>query len=130
MSSHIHVIVFQKHHFPKKLVALGHFHDALNILLATVITGVGLSRKDQLNRELGVIKERHSLCQIAENKRGPFVTGEPARESNGESIGRQNLFKNPGSIAPGSLKLFAQTLSDELEQFASQEITQGPHFFV
>src|SRR5439155_6317066 len=105
MSSHIHVIVFQKHHFPNKLVALGHFHDALNILLATVITGVGLSRKDQLNGELGIIKERHSLCQIAENKLSPLVTGEPARESNGESIRRQDLFKNSGPVAPTSLIL-------------------------
>src|SRR5207245_381632 len=112
MSSHIHVIVFQKHHFPEKFVSLGHFHDTLNIFLAAVIAGVGFSRKDQLNGMLGVIKERHRLKQVSKNKRGPFVSCESPRESNGEGIRRQNLFKNSGSITPASLVLFSQTLSN------------------
>src|SRR6266480_4150298 len=115
MSSHIHVIVFQKHHSPEKFISLGHFHNALNILLATVITRVGFSSKDQLNRVFKVVKERHSFPQIIKNERGPFVSRESPRESNGESIRRQDLFKDSGSIARASLILFSQALSNELD---------------
>ena len=60
--------------------------DAMQVMLACVVGGVGLSGKDELHRAFGGVQNAAEPLRVAEDQLGTFVTGEASCETDRKRI--------------------------------------------
>ena len=78
-------------------------HDLANQVLAGVVTGMRLARKDQLDGPRLAEQNRLQSFDLAEDQRGPLIRREATGEADGERVRGERL--------PGGIDLPARSVS-------------------
>src|SRR5580765_1565234 len=96
----VHVVVLQERHPSLELRIPGELVDALEDFLARIVRGMGLARKDDLNRTPGIYQQAAKPVDIAKDQVGSLVGREAAAEPDGE---RHGIEQGSGTDDLGSL---------------------------
>ena len=92
---HLNRVILHEHHPPGEFRIARELHDFADQRLARYVLGMGFPRDHQLHRPGGVAQDALEPSQVPENQRGPFVSGEAAREPDGQRFRIQNLLQAP-----------------------------------
>ena len=93
---------------------------------------MGLARKDELHRTLGIVHDGIQAVQIAEQQGRPFVGREPAGETDGEHIVPQRIVNGHDLlrrvvVAQGRI---GQLLVDDFDEMPLQLFADVPDLFI
>src|SRR4051794_31349604 len=91
-----------------------------------------LAGEDELDRALAVIENSAQTLEVAEEQRSAFVSGEAAREPNGEDLRIAQARDVPdrlGTFAK-TRAVSAQAVADEVEQPVLEREVSGPDGFI
>src|SRR5438093_4872497 len=89
LAGDVHVVVFDEDERALQLRVLRQVDDLLDVALPFVVARVRLAGEDELQRALR--GQPDDLVELLEDQRSPLVGREAARESDGESIGIEQL---------------------------------------
>ena len=76
---------------PGQFAVLAEVDDLLDEPFAFVVARMRLAGEDELDGPLLVVREFHDVVELLENQRRAFVGGEPARETDGQRVGIQQM---------------------------------------
>ena len=86
-----HVVIAQKDHAALYFGTPGELHPLTDHFLPRLVSGMGLAGDQELDRALGVSQEANQALRIVQQQSGTFVSGKPPGETQGQSLGVQNL---------------------------------------
>ena len=113
MASHVHIVVFENHDFPRQIRVLRKAVNGLDILLARVVGGVRLAGKHKLHWAFRIIYDALEALEVRKQQGSPLVGGKAAGKTDGQSVRVQHRFGALNQLGAG---LVAGVLN--LEAFA------------
>ncbi len=87
----LHVVVLQEENLAHELRHGRHLDDALDEVLARLVVGMGLAGEDELHGTLLVVDDGSQTVEVREEQIGALVSGETAREADGQHVGLDAL---------------------------------------
>ena len=124
------VVIFDEDQIAREFAVLAQMNDLLDEAFAFVVARMRLAGENKLDRPLLVVREFHDVFKLLENQRRAFVSGEAAREADGQRVGIQQMVEADEIALRRALVLKQQTAAREFNQFAAQFVTQRPEFLV
>src|SRR5262245_47642238 len=126
----MHIIILDEHEAALNFAVFAEMNDVLDESLALIVARMGFAGEDKLDGPLRVMDEFHDVFELLENQRRPFVSGETAREANGQCVDVEQLINCDKFALRESLALDQQSAAGKFDQFATQSVTTRPDLFV
>src|SRR6266446_6620096 len=106
--------------------------DPLQVMFSNIVGRMRLPGKDDLHWPLVRVEYAGQAFGVVKNQLGPFVTGEPPGESDGQTVRRK---ERPGGDDAWRADVLdgpslSRSFADEGEQIAAQRLAHLPQFLV
>src|SRR5665213_3266717 len=130
LARNVNIVIFEKHEVAREFAVFAEMNDLLDETFAFVIARVRFAGENKLKGALFVAREFDDVFELLENERRAFVSGEAAREADGQRVEVQETVEADIIAGGGALVLLEQAASRKFDEFAAQFVAQGPQFLV
>ena len=132
VAADVDVVVLDEDELVAELGVAHHARDLLQDSLSRLVVRMRLAGEQELHRALGIVDHRGQALDVGEDQVGALVGGEPAREADGQRIGREHFVQPVERLLrfAAARGLFAGAVAGEIEQLGLQAEVRLPEFAV